>query len=98
MLRFKSSKAPTWFFPCPPIVFICLSNALPRAEYVSFACSIILLWSDGNISSPVRYSYLSILPDDNADIFAASLLILYYSFYILSKRFFLKREDLSDKK
>ena len=28
-----------------------------------------------NISSPVRYSYLSILLYDNADIFAASLLI-----------------------
>ena len=46
---------------------------------------------------------------NNADIFAASLLILYYifsslivssivmiSFYILSKRFFLKPEELSD--
>ena len=37
---------------------------------------IILLWSDGNISSLVRSSYLSILPDNNADIFAASLLTL----------------------
>ena len=61
--------------------------------------------------SPVIYSYLSILPDDNPDIFAASLLISYYrfsslivssfvmiSFYILSKRFFLKRKRLSDAK
>ena len=50
-----------------------------------------------------------ILPDDNADIFAASLLISYcnfpslilssivmISFYILSERLFLKREGLSD--
>ena len=47
----------------------------------------------------VRYSYLSVSPDDNADIFVPSLLILYYSssslilsstiiisFYTLSKR------------
>ena len=52
---------------------------------------------------PWRYLYLSILRDDNDDIFAASLLILYcgfsslilssiitISFYILSKRFSLK--------
>ena len=61
------------------------------------------------ISSPVRNSYLSILPDDNADIFAAYLLISYcrfstlilssivmISFYILSKGLFLKHEELSD--
>ena len=76
---------------------------------MNLACSIILLWSDGNISSLVRNSDLSILPDDNAGIFAASLLILHFSFsslilssivlinfYILSKRFFLKREEFSD--
>ena len=61
------------------------------------------------MSSPVRNSYLSILFDDNADIFAALPLISYcsfsslsllsifiISFYILSKRSFLKREGLSD--
>ena len=55
------------------------------------------------------YWYLSIFVDDNANIFAASLLISYYSFsslilssivtisfYILSKWFSLKREGLSD--
>ena len=91
------------------MVFICFSNALPRGEYVNFNCSIIiLLWSDGNISSPVRYSYLSIFPDDNVDISAASHLISYcnfpslilpsvvmINFYIVSKRFFLKRGELS---
>ena len=73
-------------------------------------CSIILLWSDGNIFSPVKHSYSSISSDDNANIFAASLLtISYYSFkslislsvvmiisYILSKRCFLKRWKFSD--
>ena len=61
------------------------------------------------ISLPVRYSYLSILPDDNADIVAFFLLVPYctfsslilssvsmISFYILSERFFLKRKGLSD--
>ena len=60
-------------------------------------------------ASPVSYSYLSILLNGNADIFAASLWISYcsfssqilpsvvmISFYILSKRFILKREGLSD--
>ena len=91
------------------MVFIYFSNVLPRGEYVNLASSIILLWSDGNIYSPVRYSYLLNLPDDNADIFAASLLISYCSFsslilssmvmirfYILSKGCFLKREELFD--
>ena len=40
----------------------------------------ILLWLDGNIASPVRYSYLLISPDDNADILATPWLILYYTF------------------
>ena len=76
---FKTFKASNYFIFWSSIVLICLLNVLQR-EYVNFVCSIILLWSDGNIPSPVRYSYLSILPDDNAAIFAASLLISYYSF------------------
>ena len=97
------------FFPSSAIVFIFFLNALPSAKYVNFVCSIILLCSDGNIPSPIRYAYLSILPDYNPDIFAASLLILYCSFsslillsiaminfYVLFKRFSLKREELSD--
>ena len=31
-------------------------------------CSFICLLLEGNISSPVRYSYLSILSDDKADL------------------------------
>ena len=38
--------------------------------------SIILLWSEGSISSIGRYLYLSILAGYNADTFAVSLLIL----------------------
>ena len=61
----------------------------------------MLIYSEGDISSPVRYSYLPVLPDGNADTFAISLLISYcnfpspvlslivtISFYILSKRLF----------
>ena len=96
------------FFPCSSTVFVCFSNALLTEEYVNFAYSIILLWSDGNISSPLIYSYLSILPDDNANIFVASQLISHFSFsslilssivvinFYISNRFFLKREELSD--
>ena len=59
--------------------------------------------------SPIGNSYLSILPDDNVDIFATSLLISHcnssslillsaalINFYILSTRFFLIRKGLSD--
>ena len=62
---------------------------------------------EANISSPVRYSYLLIFLHDNADIFAAFLLISYWrflslilssivmiSFCIFSKTFFLKCERL----
>ena len=76
---------------------------------MNLASSTIILWSDGWISLPARHLYLLIFPDDNGNIFAASLLILYcsfpslilsptvlISFYILSKTFFLKREILSD--
>ena len=92
------------------IVVICFWKAFPEGEWVNLGCSIIWLWSPVrycNVSSPVRYSYLSNLPDDNADI-AVSLLIFYCNFssvilssivitifYILSKRC-LKHKGLSD--
>ena len=72
-------------------------------------CYIILIASAGDVSSPTRY--LSILTDGNASIFVASLLVSYCSFpfliwssitmirfYILSKRFFLNYNELSDAK
>ena len=106
---FKAFKDSICFTPWSSIVFICFSNAMPRGENVKFARSIILLWSDGNISLPVRYFYLSILHDDKANIFAASLLtpycsfsslilssIVMISFYNLSKKVFLKHEEFSD--
>ena len=58
-------------------MFISYSAALQSGEYVNLDCSGILLWSESNISSLVRNSYLSILVDDYANTFAASLLILY---------------------
>ena len=75
VLGFKTSEASTCFFPRYSIVSLCFSKAFPKEEYVNLAGSIILLWSNRNIYSPVWCSYLSIFPDDNADIFAASLLI-----------------------
>ena len=80
-----------------------------RREYVNVTYSIIILWSEGSISSSLRCSYLSTSLDDRAEIFAASLLISYCnfstvklllvvnsSFDILSKRFFLKHKGLFD--
>ena len=72
---FKSSRALICFSPLSSIVFICFSNGFPDAEWVNLACSIICCWLDGNIFLLVRYSYLSILPDDKADISAAFLLL-----------------------
>ena len=95
-------------FKAPPFFSVCFSKTFPKGEHTNLACSIICLWLEGNISSPVRY-YLSISPDDNADIFAASPSISYcyfsslilssivmISFYIPSKRFSLKQKRLSD--
>ena len=55
------------------MLFNCLclffKNFSLRQIYTHKACSIIWLWFKGNISSPVRYSYLLILPHSNAVIF-----------------------------
>ena len=63
------------------------------------------------MSSPVRNSYLLIFHDNDANIFVASLLIYHcsfsslilppivtISFYSPSKRFFLKRKELSNQR
>ena len=76
---FKTSKASTIFLPWPSIVFICSS----KENKYNLACSIILIWSEGSISSFVSCYYLSILTDDNADLFAAFLLMLCSSFSCL---------------
>ena len=57
---------------CFPVSF---SKAVSKVEHVNLACSIICVWLEGNISSPIIYSYLSVFPDVNADIFAPSHLI-----------------------
>ena len=88
--------------------FYLFFKAFPKGKYVSLVSSIILLWSDYNISLSVRNSYLSFF--SGCCIFAASQLITYcnfsslmlssivtISFYILSTRFFLKRKLLLDK-
>ena len=64
------------------IAFDCFSNAFPREEYVILVCLITWFGPKDNISLFVRY-YLSILPDDNADNFATSLLIPYCTFSCL---------------
>ena len=60
--------------PWSSTVFICFSKAFSKEENINLACCMIWIWSEYNISSPVRYSFLSILSDDNAYIFGASLL------------------------
>ena len=77
-ISFKTSKTSTCFF----LVLQLFSIVFPKERNIKLAGSIILLPSDSNISSPVRYSYLSIFADDNADIFAASLLISVFQFLI----------------
>ena len=87
-------------FKAPKCFSVYFSKAFPKAVYANLPCSVVCLWLEGNSSAPVRYSYLSVLPDGNADIFPASLLILYYSFSSLILSFvmisFLKHEVLSD--
>ena len=55
-------------------------KAFRKGEYANLACSFICFWIESKISSPIRYSYLSIFPDDNVDIFSAFPLILYCIF------------------
>ena len=72
----KTSKVSACFFTYSSIVLVYFLKAFPKGEYINLACSIILVWSDGNISSPLKYQYLSIFQDDAVDIFTASLLPL----------------------
>ena len=48
--------------------FVCFSNDLLNEQNVNLACYTILLWSEGHISSPMMYSYLSALPDNTVDV------------------------------
>ena len=59
-----------------------LLNILPNGEYSNFAYSTVLGFKLK--SSPVKYSYLSKLLEDNADILAASLSKSYCApFYLI---------------
>ena len=51
-----SSIAFICFLPWSLIAFVCFSKAFSKREYVNFGYPITLLWSEGNMSSPVRYS------------------------------------------
>ena len=97
LARSRDVKVPT----CFSVVFFL--RTCPKGEHANLVYSTICFLSKSNISSPARYSYLSIFPDHNTDIFATSLLISYckfsslilssivtISFYILYKRFFVK--------
>ena len=70
-------------FIAPTCFSVYFLKAFPKGEYANLGCSIVSLLLEGNISSPVRYSYLSIFPGDNPDIFAASRIISYCSFLTL---------------
>ena len=63
---------------------VCFSKAFPQGEYENLACSVICFWVEGNTCLPAMYLYLPIFPDDNADIFAVSLLILCCRSYIFN--------------
>ena len=93
-------------FTSSSTAFLCFSSTFSRGKFVNLACFIVLLQMKLNISSLGRYSYLSVLPDDNANIFAISPLrscfnfsclnlssIVMISFYIHSKKLCLKVKD-----
>ena len=65
---FRFFKASTSFFPWSLTVFVYFLKTFPKGEKVCLVCFVICSWLEGNISSTVRYLYLSILPDDKADI------------------------------
>ena len=83
-------------FDFSSLIFNCFYLVLEsfyHSRICKFCFLIIWLWLKGNISSPVRDSYLSVLPDDNADGFAASLLVLYCkAMSRISSKFFWDRK------
>ena len=107
--RFLNSLRHQLLFLSDLQLFLFVSKKLYQED--NFACSIICFWLDGNISSPIRYSYLSILHDDKIDILAASLLtsncsyssLIWFSIvmiflYIYFKRFSFNLKGLFDGK
>ena len=95
------------FSPGYSTAFVYFSKAFSNGEYVNVACFIICLW--WYFLACRIFAFIIFFPDYKANVFAASLLIsccsfsfliltlfVMISFYILSRRFFLKREGLSD--
>ena len=93
---FKDFKVSTCFF-------VSFSKAFPKGEYAKLACSIISFLLESNISQPLRYSYLSGLSEDNADVFSSSLLISYCSllslllFSIVTISFYILLKSITSK-
>ena len=80
---FTSSLDSTSYFPCSSIAFIYFSEAFTKGEYVNLAWSVTLLWSEGSNSSPVWYSYLSIVPGEGlSDAKVASVTKKQYVFAV----------------
>ena len=67
------------FSPFSSIVFTCFSNAKWGIRKSSFLCYLMLMWRQDFFACQML-SYLSILPNDNSDIFLVPLLMSYYNF------------------
>ena len=75
---FNFSLVLNWFYLSFPLFFnyfYLFFKSLAKRRVNKFGLFYYLFLIDSNISSPVRYSNLSILSDDKTDIFAAFLLI-----------------------
>ena len=75
---FKIAKSLLVLFVGLDFFFYLFCECFSTRRTCRLTCSII--WTDGNVYSSVKYSYSSILIHENADIFAAALLISHYSF------------------
>ena len=69
MSFFRFIIASICFLPWFSIVFVCFLKAFFKRKLGNLAFSIILFWSEGNISSCLRHLCLSNLPDGKAEIF-----------------------------
>ena len=75
---FKIAKSLLVLFVGLDFFFYLFCECFSTRTTCRLTCSIIC--TDGNVYSSVKYSYSSILIHENANIFAAALLISHYSF------------------
>ena len=75
---FKIAKSLLVLFVGLDFFFYLFCECFSTRRTCRLTCSIIC--TDGNVYSSVKYSYSSILIHENANIFAAALLISHYSF------------------